>query len=115
MESAMVEENPPGAAREKSVRPARPRAWGSGGAGDGADGGIMLVVVLGNGLLTGRGASLQGGASTRELTFVDGAWRLHHHPADGGGVTVLLVYWQRDREQVRRNSPKREFGGFASG
>ena len=58
---------------------------------------VMLVVMLGNGLLTGRGASLQGGINTW-LTFVKRP-DIYTTILLTAVVTVLLVYWQRDRER----------------
>jgi hypothetical protein len=58
---------------------------------------VVMVVIVGNGLLVGRGASLQGGLN---------AWLAFIRRPDilatitlTAVVTVLLVYWQRDRER----------------
>jgi hypothetical protein len=58
---------------------------------------VVLVVIVGNGLLVGRGASLQTGIN---------AWLAFIRRPDilatitlTAIVTVLLVYWQRDRER----------------
>src|SRR5262245_16592238 len=59
--------------------------------------GVMLVVMLGNGLLTGRGASLQGGINTW-LIFIKRP-DIYTTIILTAIVTVLLVYWQRDRER----------------
>ena len=58
---------------------------------------VMLVVMLGNGLLTGRGASLQGGINTW-LAFVKRP-DIYTTILLTAVVTVLFVYWQRDRER----------------
>ena len=59
--------------------------------------GVMLVVMLGNGLLTGRGASLQGGITTW-LAFIKRP-DIYTTIVLTAVVTVLFVYWQRDRER----------------
>jgi ABC-type Mn2+/Zn2+ transport system permease subunit len=59
--------------------------------------GVMLVVMLGNGLLTGRGASLQGGITTW-LAFIKRP-DIYTTIVLTAIVTVLFVYWQRDRER----------------
>ena len=59
--------------------------------------GVMLVVMLGNGLLTGRGASLQGGVTTW-LAFIKRP-DIYTTILLTAVVTVLFVYWQRDRER----------------
>ena len=59
--------------------------------------GILLVVIAGNGLLVGRGASLQGGFNTW-LAFVRRP-DIFATMTITALVTVLLVYWQRDRER----------------
>jgi hypothetical protein len=58
---------------------------------------VMLVVMLGNGLLTGRGASLQGGVATW-LAFIKRP-DIYTTIVLTAVVTVLFVYWQRDRER----------------
>jgi hypothetical protein len=58
---------------------------------------ILLVVIAGNGLLVGRGGSLQGGFSAW-LAFIRRADILATMTVTAF-VTVLLVYWQRDRER----------------
>lgn len=62
-----------------------------------ATAGVMLVVMVGNGLLTGRGASLQGGLNTW-LAFVKRP-DIYATIILTAVVTVLLVYWQRDHER----------------
>jgi hypothetical protein len=59
--------------------------------------GVMLIVMLGNGLLTGRGASLQGGITTW-LAFIKRP-DIYTTIILTAVVTVLFVYWQRDRER----------------
>jgi hypothetical protein len=58
---------------------------------------VFLVMIVGNGVLVGRGASLQAGIS---------AWLAFIKRPDIQGtmivtavVTVLVVYWMRDRER----------------
>jgi len=58
---------------------------------------VMLIVMLGNGLLTGRGASLQGGITTW-LAFIKRP-DIYTTILLTAVVTVLFVYWQRDRER----------------
>ncbi len=58
---------------------------------------VMLVVVVGNGLLIGRGGSLQGGFNVW-LAFIKRSDILATMTATAI-VTILLVYWQRDRER----------------
>ena len=58
---------------------------------------VMLVVVVGNGLLVGRGASLQGGINTW-LAFIKRP-DIYATIILTAVVTVLLVYWQRDQER----------------
>jgi hypothetical protein len=58
---------------------------------------VMLIVMLGNGLLTGRGASLQGGITTW-LAFIKRP-DIYTTIVLTAVVTVLFVYWQRDRER----------------
>ena len=58
---------------------------------------VMLIVMVGNGLLTGRGASLQGGINTW-LAFIKRP-DIYTTILLTATVTVLLVYWQRDRER----------------
>jgi hypothetical protein len=58
---------------------------------------VMLIVMLGNGLLTGRGASLQGGVTTW-LAFIKRP-DIYTTIILTAVVTVLFVYWQRDRER----------------
>ena len=65
---------------------------------------VMLIVMLGNGLLTGRGASLQGGVA---------AWLAFIKRPDilatmilTAFVTVLFVYWQRNQERKASGSSR---------
>jgi hypothetical protein len=58
---------------------------------------VMLVVMVGNGLFTARGASLQGGLNTW-LAFVKRP-DIYATIILTAVVTVLFVYWQRDRER----------------
>ena len=58
---------------------------------------VMLIVMVGNGLFTARGASLQGGINTW-LAFVKRP-DIYATIILTAVVTVLLVYWQRDRER----------------
>jgi hypothetical protein len=58
---------------------------------------VMLIVMLGNGLLTGRGASLQGGVTTW-LAFIKRP-DIYTTIILTAVVSVLFVYWQRDRER----------------
>jgi ABC-type sulfate transport system permease subunit len=58
---------------------------------------VMLVVMLGNGLLTGRGASLQGGVAAW-LAFIKRP-DIYTTIVLTALVTVLFVYWQRDHER----------------
>jgi len=58
---------------------------------------VMLIVMLGNGLLTGRGASLQGGVTTW-LAFIKRP-DIYTTVILTAVVSVLFVYWQRDRER----------------
>jgi hypothetical protein len=58
---------------------------------------VMLIVMLGNGLLTGRGASLQGGITTW-LAFIKRP-DIYTTIILTAVVSVLFVYWQRDRER----------------
>ena len=58
---------------------------------------VFLVMILGNGMLVGRGASFQAGWS---------AWLAFIKRPDILGtmivtsvVTVLVIYWMRDRER----------------
>ena len=58
---------------------------------------VMLVVMLGNGLLTGRGASLQGGVAAW-IAFIKRP-DIYTTIVLTALVTVLFVYWQRDHER----------------
>jgi ABC-type sulfate transport system permease subunit len=58
---------------------------------------VMLVVMVGNGLFTARGASLQGGLNTW-LAFVKRP-DIYATILLTAVVTVLMVYWQRDKER----------------
>ena len=58
---------------------------------------VFLVVIVSNGMLIGRGASLQGGYNVW-LGFIKRADILATMTLTAI-VTVLLVYWQRDRER----------------
>jgi hypothetical protein len=58
---------------------------------------VMLVVMVGNGLLTGRGASLASTISTW-LAFIKRP-DIYSTMILTAAVTVLLVYWLRDRER----------------
>jgi branched-subunit amino acid transport protein len=58
---------------------------------------VMLVVMVGNGLLTGRGASLQGAINVW-LAFIKRP-DIYATIILTAIVTVLLVYWQRDQEK----------------
>lgn len=58
---------------------------------------LLLVVIVGNGLLIGRGATLQGGLNVW-LAFIKRTDILATMTATAV-VTVLFVYWQRDRER----------------
>jgi hypothetical protein len=58
---------------------------------------VMLIVMLGNGLLTGRGASLQGGVAAW-LAFIKRP-DIYTTIVLTALVTVLFVYWQRDHER----------------
>ena len=58
---------------------------------------VMLVVMVGNGLLTGRGASLQSTMNTW-LAFIKRP-DIYSTIVLTAVVTVLLVYWLRDRER----------------
>ena len=60
-------------------------------------GAVFLVMIVGNGMLTGRGGSFQAGWS---------AWLAFIKRPDILGtmlvtsiVTVLVIYWMRDRER----------------
>lgn len=58
---------------------------------------VMLVVVVGNGLLVGRGATLQAGINVW-LAFIKRPDILATMVLTAI-VTVLLVYWQRGHEK----------------
>ena len=58
---------------------------------------VMLVVMAGNGLLTARGASLQSAMNTW-LAFVKRP-DIYSTIILTAAVSVLLVYWQRDKER----------------
>ena len=58
---------------------------------------ILLLVIAGNGMLVGRGGTLQGGFATW-LAFIRRGDILATMTITAL-VTVLLVYWQRDRER----------------
>ena len=58
---------------------------------------VMLVVMVGNGLLTGRGASLQGGINAW-LAFIKRP-DIYATIILTAIVTVLMVYWQRNQEK----------------
>jgi hypothetical protein len=58
---------------------------------------LMLVVIVGNGLLVGRAATLQGGINVW-LAFIKRPDILATMTATAI-VTVLFVYWMRDRER----------------
>lgn len=58
---------------------------------------VMLVVMVGNGLLTARAGSLQGAINTW-LAFIKRP-DIYATVILTAAVTVLFVYWQRDRER----------------
>jgi hypothetical protein len=59
--------------------------------------GVFLIVIVSNGMLIGRGASLLGGYAAW-LAFIKRPDILATMTLTAI-VTVLLVYWQRDRER----------------
>ena len=58
---------------------------------------VFLVVIVGNGLLVGRGATLQGGINTW-LAFIKRPDILATMVLTAI-VAVLFVYWQRNQER----------------
>jgi hypothetical protein len=58
---------------------------------------VILAVVVGNGLLVGRGNSLQGGINIW-LAFIKRP-DIHVTMILTAMCSVLSVYWQRDRER----------------
>lgn len=66
--------------------------------------GVFLVVIVGNRLLLGRGASLQAGINVW-LAFIRRPEILTTMVLTAV-VTVLLVYWQRDRERSAGGSSR---------
>ena len=58
---------------------------------------ILLLVIAGSGMLVGRGGTLQAGFATW-LAFIRRADILATMTITAL-VTVMLVYWQRDRER----------------
>jgi hypothetical protein len=64
--------------------------------------GVLLLVIVGNGFLLGRGTTLQGGINAW-LAFVKRTDILTTMVLTAV-VTVFLVYWQRDKERKGRPS-----------
>ncbi len=65
--------------------------------------GVFFVMIVGNGFLIGRGTTLQAGFN-QWLAFIRRPDILTTMVLTAV-ITVLLVYWQRDRE--RRGGPSR--------
>ena len=59
--------------------------------------GVFFLVIVGNGFLMGRGTTLQAGFNAW-LAFIRRS-EIFTTMALTAAVTVLLVYWQRDRER----------------
>jgi hypothetical protein len=97
MESAMVEKTLLALPGKKLSVPRVLKRVLQVGLAAGLTAAVMLVVMLGNGLLTGRGASLQGGV-TAWLAFIKRP-DIYTTIVLTALVTVLFVYWQRDHER----------------
>ena len=97
MESAMVEKTVLALPGKKVSVPRALKRVLQVGLAAGLTAAVMLIVMLGNGLLTGRGASLQGGITTW-LAFIKRP-DIYTTILLTAVVTVLFVYWQRDQEK----------------